>query len=625
MAEGGSMTIPIGIVSINDRQAELVNRSLRNHRLSYGPMTRRLEERLAEIHGVRHAVFMASGTCALQVALEAAKERHGWTDGSEVIIPATTFIATMSAVLHAGLTPVLCDVEWDRFGLAPGQIDQHKTKRTVAVLPVHLLGRAALMDLICAEAERLGLKVIEDCCEAVGVEFNGQPVGSFGIAGAMSSYVCHHFSTGVGGAVLASDDKLATTCRSLMQHGRSPDYLKIEDDDGLDDAAIASMMRARYSFERWGHSYRATELEAALGVGLIDEEKSENIIAAERSLAFLRIRDALASFSEWIQQPGFTRDDSPLFYPLLCRNEMTCAGLGEAFEKAGIETRPLMPLLTQKIVLDYLAKQGKSPADFPVAADLCRRAFIIGCHLDIGPAEADLIRRTAEVYFTENRIVSRAYTSNIDKELWSEAWRAESCAEGQFKLASGEVKQWLAGEPHPAFDAFTELLSHTEDVGSLLEIGCGAGYYQRLVPDSMTFTGIDISEAMIRIANREYQPGTFLVASAEALPFADAAFDCSVLGSVIGCCDDWKAAVREAFRVSKRYVLLHRAAVHDFAGAEDVRNTVKVAYGVRMAERIIRLDTVLDELRIDGEPLGEGIRWSNSADGFQASYLFEVR
>lgn len=391
--------VPLGHVQTTPRQVGMVVQALVANRISRGPFTDRLEQFFQEIHDVLHCIFMCSGTSALLVALEAAKELQGWPDGAEVIVPATTFIATVAAVRQAGLTPVLCDVRPDDANIDVSKIGGSITKKTVAILPVHLLGRACEMTNLMSLADDHDLAVIEDCCEAIGVSHYGRPVGSWGLAGVISTYVCHHVSTGVGGSILTNSDALATICRSLMVHGRNPTYLRLEDDDDLDDSSMKLMMNARYNFCRWGHSFRASEMEAALGVG----EMEEFPVAESRIQRRLIAHELLGIFSEWQDQiqPQFWHDHAnPLFYPIMCRDQDVCRGLSRHFEKNGIETRPVMALGSQPIIHDMLAAQGKSFDQYPVASLWRDNAFLVGCHPSLGSAEIDHVRTVTTSFFS---------------------------------------------------------------------------------------------------------------------------------------------------------------------------------------------------------------------------------
>ena len=380
--------INLGHVTHDENTIAAVDEVIDSDRLSYGPQTRKLENRVAAIHGVKPAVFMASGTCALQVGFEAMKEIHGWNGDSEVIIPATTFIATMGAVIDAGLRPVLCDVEADTFGIDPDRIRGHVTDNTVAVLPVHLLGRACKLDRI--RWNDCGLELVEDCCEAVGVTtMSGEHmVGQRAAFAAISTYVCHHLSTGVGGMVLTNSKHLATVCRSLIQHGRDPAYLSIDDDS-------PETIDTKYRFVRWGHSYRGSELQAALGVAQID---GLDAARKRRQEVASRLNEELQD-CELLTLPSFAAGDSPLFYPLVV--DGGCEGLVKHFEANGIETRPMMPLLNQKPVVKYLDNDnyGSRGMMFPVACRLIDEAFIIGCHPGMTSEDIEHIGEVARNFF----------------------------------------------------------------------------------------------------------------------------------------------------------------------------------------------------------------------------------
>src|SRR6266404_181648 len=133
---------------VTRKQKRLIKEVLKSGRLTYGDKTRELERRFAEIHGAKHAIFTSSGTAALKISLHALKDRHGWKDGSEVIIPSVTFVATMNAVIMNNLKPVLVDVEKETANINPELIAKAITGKTVAIIPVHLLGQPANMDRI---------------------------------------------------------------------------------------------------------------------------------------------------------------------------------------------------------------------------------------------------------------------------------------------------------------------------------------------------------------------------------------------------------------------------------------------------------------------------------------------
>ena len=262
--------ITLGYLNISERGKQYVNEALNNNRLSYGPFTQRFEEEFARAHGCKHAIFMNSGTSALQVALAVLKEVHGYRDGDEVIVPATTFIATSNIVLQNNLTPVFVDVNPDTFNIDPFKMEKAITSRTRAIIPVHLFGLPANMSMISQIADNEQLANHRRFLRDHVCFSPWQSVGSWGDLACFSTYVAHLIVGGVGGLVTTNDARLAELCRSSMQHGRNTIYTNIDQDD-IEGDNLKTIMERRYSFERVGYSYRATELEAAIALSELGE------------------------------------------------------------------------------------------------------------------------------------------------------------------------------------------------------------------------------------------------------------------------------------------------------------------------------------------------------------------
>ncbi len=176
------------------------------------------EEKLAAYLGVGHAIGVADGTMALLTALRAA----GIGAGDEVIVPAHTFVASAAAIHHAGAKPVLVDCGADHL-IDAESAAAAVTERTAAIMPVQLNGRVANMDPILALADRHGLQIVEDSCQALGAKFDGRFAGTFGAAGTFSFFPAKTLGCfGDGGAVITDDDDLAARVRMLRDHGRDP-------------------------------------------------------------------------------------------------------------------------------------------------------------------------------------------------------------------------------------------------------------------------------------------------------------------------------------------------------------------------------------------------------------------
>lgn len=211
------------------------------------------EAEFAEYCGVRHCVGVASGTAALTLALKAA----GIGRGDEVIVPAHTFIASALGVLHAGATPVFCDVEE-----ATGLIDMESartaiTSRTAAVLPVHLYGQPCDMETVCSFATRHGLAVFEDAAQAHGASSNGRRTGSFGTAAAFSFYPSKNLGAiGDAGAICTDDDSLAEKARMLRDLGqrRKGEHLLPGVNERLDGLQAAVLRVKLHHLDEWNES-----------------------------------------------------------------------------------------------------------------------------------------------------------------------------------------------------------------------------------------------------------------------------------------------------------------------------------------------------------------------------------
>jgi len=368
-----------------------VEQVLDSGRLSYGPFSRRFEERFADIHDSRFAVLSNSGTSALHVALQALRELHDWQDGDEVLVPAVTFVATVNIVLHCGLRPVLVDVEPDFYGIDPDAIAAAITPRTRAMLPVHLFGQPCDMTRIMAIARRHDLKVVEDSAETMFARHAGQMCGSFGDAAGFSTYVAHLLVTGVGGLSTTSDPELAATMRSLCNHGRDGIYINIDDDKGHDRATTETIIERRFRFERVGHSFRVTELEAALGMAALEDW--EPMIAVRRSYGD-HLTQRLAEVGDRLQTPARRPDTEHSFmmFPLVLREESK-RELVNHLEANGIETRDMLPILPQPVYADgTLVDVTRSR--FPVADWIDRNGFYVGCHQDLMPSQIDRLADT---------------------------------------------------------------------------------------------------------------------------------------------------------------------------------------------------------------------------------------
>ena len=229
---------------------------LHSGKVSYwtGPVGMQFETAWAKWLGVRNAISVSSGTAALHVALTAL----GVGSGDEVICTSYSFIASSFCALQAGALPVFCDVGADHL-LDPGKIEACITRRTKAIVVVHLYGMVADMDPIMKIAKKHGLHVIEDCAQCCGGVYKGRKAGAIGTVGCFSFCQSKHITTGgEGGMVCCNDDGLAREVRSIRDHG----YDVRARLDLLQTAG-----RRLYVHRCVGYNFRMTEIQSAIGLG----------------------------------------------------------------------------------------------------------------------------------------------------------------------------------------------------------------------------------------------------------------------------------------------------------------------------------------------------------------------
>jgi len=207
--------------------------------IAQGSRTKAFEEAFSEICATRYAIATSSGTTALHIALLA----HHIGEGDEVITSPFTFIASANSILFTGARPVFVDIDPKTFNIDTGKIEAAITKRTRAIMPVHLFGQMCDMDAIMEIAQKYHLAVIEDACQSHGATYRGRKAGSFG-TGTFSFYPTKNITSAEGGMITTSDDAVNEKCRVLRNHG----------------------MHVRYYHDELGFNFRMTDVHAAIGL-----------------------------------------------------------------------------------------------------------------------------------------------------------------------------------------------------------------------------------------------------------------------------------------------------------------------------------------------------------------------
>lgn len=323
--------------------------------LSSGPYVDRLEQAFAAAiapGGGTHAVAVSNGTVALHLALLAA----GVGPGDEVIVPALTYVATANAVRYCGATPVFADVHPETWCLSVVEAAGKVTRRTKAILPVHLYGGMPDMDDLMDLARDAKLAVVEDAAEAFGSHHSGRHAGTIGLAGTFSFFGNKTLTCGEGGMVVVADAALADRVRRLSRQGVAP-------------AATAWHW---YAHDSVGFNYRLTDLQAAVALAQV-ESRDWHLRRRDEVAAFYAGQDWPAGTVPHGTGPHVTR--SPwmcvVLVPPQCDREVVAAGMAAV----GVETRPaflLVPWLPMY--------RAGAMASWPVAAEVSNRGLCLPTH-----------------------------------------------------------------------------------------------------------------------------------------------------------------------------------------------------------------------------------------------------
>jgi dTDP-4-amino-4,6-dideoxygalactose transaminase len=240
------MKIPLVKVYMDDDIKKAVLEVLDSGWYILHERVQKFEKTFAEFCGVKNAVCVASGTAAIFLSLRALDIKRG----DEVIIPSFSFIATASPILEVGAKPVFVDIDARTYTIDPEKVRKAVTKRTRAIMPVHLYGHPAHMDPILDIAEENDLYVVEDACQSHGAEYKGRRTGGLGDVACFSFYPSKNMTVcGDGGAVVTNDDEIAEKIRKLRDHGR------------LD----------KYVFDLRGYNLRFNEIQAAIGIKQLEK------------------------------------------------------------------------------------------------------------------------------------------------------------------------------------------------------------------------------------------------------------------------------------------------------------------------------------------------------------------
>lgn len=368
----------IGDLRFEKEERAALQRVIDSGRISEGPEVRAFEEEYADWLGVKHCVAVSSGTAALICGLKALMldERFGLVnEGSKVLIPALTFIATASAVQLVGLEPVFGDISPVTLCLRPRSIPQENAS---VIMPVHLMGYAADMDAITKQAETYAVPpvIVEDACEAHGTTHGGKRVGSFSTWSAFSFYIAHTVQAGEFGCVCTDDAKIAELVRRLKAHGRKCACKPCT--RNTTGCPFLSEGDPRFTHLFPGYNFKPMEWQAAVArvqLSKVDENlerRWENVCT---------LNDVLRPAGDKLICPVRIAGTAFMAYPLVLEEGL--GGSREAFladlEAHDVEARPLFGCIpTQQPAFSQYKEQYEGK--LPWAEYYGARGFYVGCH-----------------------------------------------------------------------------------------------------------------------------------------------------------------------------------------------------------------------------------------------------
>ncbi|RMF92321.1 MAG: DegT/DnrJ/EryC1/StrS family aminotransferase [Candidatus Schekmanbacteria bacterium] len=358
---GKKSFIPAAEPEITEKEIKYVNECVKSGWISsLGKFVTKFEEKFSKFCGCKYGISTSNGTTALHLALDIL----GIREGDEVIMPAFTFVATANAVSYLGAKPIFVDSEYSSWNIDPQKIEEKITKKTKAIIAVHLYGHPANMGPIMKLARKYQLYVIEDASEAHGALYRGKKVGSIGEMGSFSFYGNKIITTGEGGMITTNKAKWDKRARFLRDHAMSP--------------------KKRYYHPERGYNYRITNIQAAIGLAQV--ERINKILAKKEKIEkmYNRLLSGIKGISFQPQAPWAKK--VCWMYSVLINDEFPLSRiqLEQELKKRGIDTRPFF------IPMNKLPMY-KTNEKFPVAEDLSRRGLSLPSSTKLNNSDIEYI------------------------------------------------------------------------------------------------------------------------------------------------------------------------------------------------------------------------------------------
>lgn len=360
------MKIPIGNPDIGKDEIKAVTETMKSGWVTQGEKVKELEASFAKYCGAKHGVAVNTGTAAIHTALAALDIK----EGDEVITTPLSCVATTNPIIYQNAKPVFVDIDPETLNINPALIEKKITRRTKAIMPVHVFGHPVDLDPIIEIAEKYGLPLIEDAAQAHGAKYKGTRVGCFGRVSCFSFYADKGITTVEGGMALTSDAELAQKMRTLRGFGMDP--------------------RRKFYHPLLGYNYKMSDIHAA--IGLVQLHKIDQYVQNKRkNIRYLR---------EQVGNPELTlptEQDYAFSVYYVCQMLTKEKGrIVEHLEKNGIETRPLLSFIPEQPIY---RKYRYNLNEFKVARNANRMGFYVSNSPLLSQNELDYLASTLNRFF----------------------------------------------------------------------------------------------------------------------------------------------------------------------------------------------------------------------------------
>ncbi|MFL2670812.1 MAG: lipopolysaccharide biosynthesis protein RfbH [Candidatus Actinomarina sp.] len=373
--------------------------------LTSGDFTDKFQDSIRNFLGVRHCLFVNSGSSANLLALSGLKKLYSVEDGSEVITSAVNFPTTLNPILQNNLRPVLVDAEMGSYNIDPNLIEEKITSKTVGIVLAHTLGNPFGLDKIKEICEKHNLFLMEDNCDAFGSKYNNQFTGTFGDVATLSFYPAHHITTGEGGAVFTNNTKLKKILESLRDWGRDC-YCPPGEDNTCKkrfDWQLGGLPHGydhKYIYSNIGYNLKASDMQAAIGLSQMDKLDA---FINKRVENFNYLYKGFQQFNEFLL-PEWNKNSNPSWFgfPLTLKEDVKFnrVELLKFYDERRIGTRLLFG---GNITLQpaYQDIELGNPEDFPIANKIVNNTFWLGVYPGLNNEMLDFVINTTKEFLEQ--------------------------------------------------------------------------------------------------------------------------------------------------------------------------------------------------------------------------------